>query len=861
VVAFQHIWTQSNGAENYIIALGDIAVHDAQDAQVIYAASGIDGGVSVRTAQTAELIDYAAFSKATGLPAPRQLKVIEAKDTSALIAIGQYGELIDGWEIERDGRLGAAQPFTLVGGGPGGFSDFEQLRIGTEDVFVTTSRFSNGLEVWTRDGSTLTQTGQAQSSAFLRAGSVQSLAVANPEGVPIVLAASHDQDDLLAFEVTAGGGLGSPTRLDLRDGLFIDTPTLIEVVEVAGQSFAILGSAGSNSLSVIEIFPKGQMRVTHQINDIAETHFAGVAALEVLETPAGVFVLTTGTDNGLTLMTLGTDGVLVHVGSMEDEMRAMALQNTAGLEMVWRDGGLNIYVTGKVEDTDQIGGRGITYLRVDDVADAVPQVQTGGVDHVYVGTTGIDLFRLSNSAEDQIIQDYDPDMDQLDLSQIGQIHDISDVTISHNQNGSVIQLGDAQVTVFTDDGSFLNTQDMESSDLRDLWHVDIKPLVPANSLSPVQIPWLIGAGSMDPDLLDGRGGADILLGQAPDVEFDAASAQVYRLYRAILGREPDAPGIMNWSTRLESGAQSLLEVIGGFTNSAEFAQTYGATNTTQFVTLLYNNVLGRAPDEQGFTNWCARLDDGVMSRAQVVQGFTESIEFRIETRAEALGYSRTALQVDAAADVYRLYRSTLDRDPDAQGFMNWSLRMAEGMPFIAAVSGFINSAEFTQTYGATDTTQFVTLLYNNVLGRAPDEQGFTNWCARLDDGVMSRAQVVQGFAQSQEFITAAQPDLKDWVLSLGPDDVLDGGGGANLLMGGMLSDTFVFRAAENGSHTIVDMEPWDVLRFQGFGYEDMLDVTAHLSEQESKLFFEDQGVSIVMLGTTLGDFHALELDL
>ena len=64
MVAFQHIWTQSNGAENYIIALGDIAVHDAQDAQVIYAASGIDGGVSVRTAQTAELIDYAAFSKA-----------------------------------------------------------------------------------------------------------------------------------------------------------------------------------------------------------------------------------------------------------------------------------------------------------------------------------------------------------------------------------------------------------------------------------------------------------------------------------------------------------------------------------------------------------------------------------------------------------------------------------------------------------------------------------------------------------------------------------------------------------------------------------------------------------------------------
>jgi hypothetical protein len=110
--------------------------------------------------------------------------------------------------------------------------------------------------------------------------------------------------------------LAKLVRLDLRDGLFVDTPTQIETVQVGGQSFAILGSTGSNSVSVVTISANGQMGVTEQVNDTVETRFGNLAVLEVLETPEGVFVLAGGTDNGLTLMTLAAQGRLIHLASI-----------------------------------------------------------------------------------------------------------------------------------------------------------------------------------------------------------------------------------------------------------------------------------------------------------------------------------------------------------------------------------------------------------------------------------------------------------------------------------------------------------------------------------------------------------------
>lgn len=843
-----------------MIGLGDLEVQLVGGQLQIYGASGMGGGVSLRTGNTLDWRGTGDYAAPTGLSAPRELHLVNLDGAQVLLAPGQFGNRIDAWAIDVNGTPGAARPLTLSGpdaaANRGGITALEQMELGGQHIFVTASRYAPGLEVWTREGNVLRQTGQSEVSDFLGANTVVATALIQPGGVPFVLAAGSASHDLLAFALTPGGGLGMPVRLDLRDGLFIDTPTHIETVQIGGQSFAILGSAGSSSVSVIEISASGQMRVVHQINDTPETRFHNLAGLEVLQTPAGVFVLVAGKDNGLTLMTLGGDGRLLHLGSLEDEMREMALMDTGALEMVWRDGGLDIVISGEVLEGSNAGGRGVTLLRVEDVAASLPQLRTGDAEHVLTGTAGADLFVVSATSEDQVVRDFNPAVDRLDLSAMGRFYDLADLEISSTSRGAVIRLGEAQVTVFSHNRSRLREEDFTTLVVSNLGNVDTAPLRPLPAASVVA-----SVGALGPDLLDGRAGADVLLGQPVDEVFDAFAAQVYRLYRATLDRDPDLRGLMNWTTRLESGECSLLEVVAGFTGSPEFARAYGDTSNRDFVTLLYDNVLDRAPDADGLANWSGRLERGDMSRAQVVQGFSESAEFRTETQAEALGFSRAGIQADFADDVYRLYRATLDRDPDLGGFTNWSERMAEGMSFVSVVSGFTGSAEFARAYGNTSDQAFVTLLYNNVLDRAPDAAGLANWTGRLERDEMSRPQVVQGFAQSTEFVAATMPDLTAWVQAQGIDDVLDGGGGRNILMGGLLADTFVFRAGDNGNHTVVDAEPWDTLRMEGFGYRTAADLALHLVGDGDDVLFTGAGVNIRFLDTDITTILGLGLEL
>ncbi|TIT99170.1 MAG: DUF4214 domain-containing protein, partial [Mesorhizobium sp.] len=99
---------------------------------------------------------------------------------------------------------------------------------------------------------------------------------------------------------------------------------------------------------------------------------------------------------------------------------------------------------------------------------------------------------------------------------------------------------------------------------------------------------------------------------------------IYRIYRTLLGRDPDQSGFANQLSALKSGT-SEATLINSVLSSAEFQQKYGSLDNTQFVTLLYQNALGRAPDSGGLTNWVNALNGG-QSRAAVAQGIIESAE-------------------------------------------------------------------------------------------------------------------------------------------------------------------------------------------------------------------------------------------
>lgn len=727
---FRHVTTVTTGPDSHMIGLGDLLIHEADAGLQLFGASGRGGGVLLREADAGLGVrDVVNYATSAGLGAPRQLQVVDLDGGAVLLAIGRYGSVIEGWQVTTGGLLGSSRPLVLEGAAPGALLALDQTWLNGQHLFITSSRYAPGVQVWVREGDSLHSVAQGGTGDFLAAGTVQALSLAQPGGVAHVLALDVLGHTLTGFALGPGGQLGAPNRLDLRDGLFVGTPTHMDVVQMGNASFAVLGASCSSSITVVALSPDGQMRVTDQVNDTDQTRFQGLVALDVLEADGSIYVLTGGVDNGLTLMTLTPGGRLVHLGSLVDEQREMALQDLSDVEMVWRAGGLDIFVSGAVYHGQTVAGRGITQLRVEDDDGLVPNLHPPSESRIQTGTDAADLFIVNGTGPGDRVVNFEPDRDRLDLSGMGRFYSVEDLQIQSTATGAVIRLGETQVTITTADASRLRADDFEFADLVDLWHIPVTPIAPQQQSGMV-------LGGRGPDLLDGRAGDDLILGEPRDLPFDDIAAQVFRLYRATLDRDPDFRGLLNWSERLQGGDMDLSEVVAGFTNSPEFRQTYGMT----------------------------------------------------------------------------------------------------------------------------DNRAFVSLLYENVLNRAPDAQGLANWTGRLDRGEMDRSQVVIGFSQSAEFVMTSAMDLKRWMLAQGTDDVLDGGGGDNILMGGLLSDRFVFRQDMGGNHVVADPEPWDRLEFRGFGYDRSADLVPHLSQDGADTVFSDEGVIIRFLDSTVAEIRALEME-
>ncbi len=358
-----------------------------------------------------------------------------------------------------------------------------------------------------------------------------------------------------------------------------------------------------------------------------------------------------------------------------------------------------------------------------------------------------------------------------------------------------------------------------------------------------------GAGA---DAFDGGAGDDAIIG-GDERSLSVNEATIFRVFGATLDRAPDIPGLQYWVNELESGAQTLEQIVTGFVQSSEFQATYGSLSDTEFVTLLYQNVLDRAPDQAGLDAYVAALGAGNLSREQVVLEFSESTEYQNSSLFESQGWATGVLDGNNFGGVFRIYGATLDRLPDAGGFAAWVGELDAGNLTLTQVAEeFISRTEFQTTYGSLTDTDFVTLLYNNVLNRAPDAPGLQSWLDALAAG-STRAEVVLGFSESAEYRGNTALDLTAFVQANYADqtDTLYGGTGADVLLGGRGADIFVFDANDQSTDTVLGLESVDSIQFQNFGYTNLNDALADMSVVGQSVVLTQGNTTITFLDTTL----------
>ncbi|UWR39459.1 DUF4214 domain-containing protein [Sulfitobacter sp. W074] len=104
------------------------------------------------------------------------------------------------------------------------------------------------------------------------------------------------------------------------------------------------------------------------------------------------------------------------------------------------------------------------------------------------------------------------------------------------------------------------------------------------------------------------------------------------LYIAYFNRAPDAVGLNFWGTAYANGT-SLEEMATLFIDQDETREIYVAgTSNEEFASSVYDNVLGRTPDQEGFDFWVKILDEGQVSRDQFILEVLRGVQDQSDDR-------------------------------------------------------------------------------------------------------------------------------------------------------------------------------------------------------------------------------------
>jgi len=98
------------------------------------------------------------------------------------------------------------------------------------------------------------------------------------------------------------------------------------------------------------------------------------------------------------------------------------------------------------------------------------------------------------------------------------------------------------------------------------------------------------------------------------------------LYNNCLGRSGSSQEIRGWANPLTAGNFSAARVAHGFFESPEFKSKN--VSNSEYVKRLYKALLQRDYDAGGYLNWYIALANGRLTRSQVLDGFVNSPEFQ-----------------------------------------------------------------------------------------------------------------------------------------------------------------------------------------------------------------------------------------
>lgn len=359
-------------------------------------------------------------------------------------------------------------------------------------------------------------------------------------GGDFLITGSMGEHGLNVYNIGARGLPVLIGRVGVDELLPVAGVSALVPVEVAGRVFLVAAASGTSSLTVLEMHPDGTLTPTDHLLDTRATRFEGATHLAVFEHAGHNFVLAAGQDDGLSLFALLPDGQLVHLQSLADST-ATGLENISALTVQVVGAEAQVFVLSAVEAgltqlTLDLSGLGAVRGAVSGILNGTEGqdilcLEAGGSllggggndllrdgqgENTLTGGAGQDVFVFVADGAPDVITDFDPDEDRLDLSMIPRLYDPSQLEITPQAYGAILRFGEESWHIHTADNSPLTIgpwSDIGSGHRVVVTLGPAEPPATGTTHTGNNTADLIHAGAGDDTVL-GRGGDDTLIGNA-----------------------------------------------------------------------------------------------------------------------------------------------------------------------------------------------------------------------------------------------------------------------------------------------------------------------------------------------------------
>jgi len=262
VVTFRHVSTFVGAEFMLVTGVTDLDLRWGRDGPVLYATTRPGGGITALRVDGGgmDLLDRTYIAGVATVGQDPGLHLVEREGGVQALVSGVDGRALAAYAVGDLGGITAIAPLRPTALPHGDMTRMIVVETGGRTLIYAAHRDSAGISTYGfGPEQSLFLSGMLVSSAQqgLAGNDVSAFASINHAGRTFLLAATFSDDRIASYEIGATGLPVLRSGRGMAEGLGIADPTALETVTLADRAYVIVASAGSSTLTVLELGQRG----------------------------------------------------------------------------------------------------------------------------------------------------------------------------------------------------------------------------------------------------------------------------------------------------------------------------------------------------------------------------------------------------------------------------------------------------------------------------------------------------------------------------------------------------------------------------------------------------------------------------